>query len=95
MLLDEEELTYAYVGCCMVEYPLWFSLVLRAVGLMGDGDTGDRRGSKGDLRDSDGRPAVCTVEVEMLKDNFGFATLEESMVDGLIWYDKVTNDSNP
>jgi hypothetical protein len=41
----------------MVEYPLWLRRVLRAVGLMGDGDTGDLMGCRGDLRLNDGRVA--------------------------------------
>lgn len=62
MLLDELGFEYAYVGCCMVEYPRWFSFVFRAVGLMGTGEagaaeTGDRIGAMaiGDLRDRVGR----------------------------------------
>lgn len=39
-----------------MEYPLWFNLVLRAVGLMGEGETGDLKGVRGDLRDSEGLP---------------------------------------
>jgi len=83
MLLDELELTYAYVGCCMVEYPLWFNLVLRTVGLMGDGDTGDLRGvsgDRGDLSDNVGRVIGPAFEVEMLKESFGFAMREASML---------------
>ena len=57
MLREELELTYAYVGCCIVEYPLWFSLVLRCVGLMGEGDTGALRGDRGDFNDSEGLAA--------------------------------------
>ena len=62
------ELVYPYVGCCMVEYPRWLSLVLRAVGLMGEGDTGDLT-LTGDLSDRDGR--ACAAFVEMLRDSLG------------------------
>jgi len=55
MLLEELELAYENVGCCPVEYPRWFSLVLRAVGLMGDGEIGVRGIAMGDLRESEGR----------------------------------------
>jgi len=62
MLLEELEFVYAYVGCCMVEKPRWFILVLRMVGLIGDGDTGagemgDRMGVRvrGDFSDRVGR----------------------------------------
>jgi len=62
MLLEELELGYAYVGCCMVEKPRWFIRVLRIVGLMGDGDTGageigDRKAviERGDFSDRLGR----------------------------------------
>lgn len=65
MLLEELVLTYAYVGCCIVEKnPFRFSLVLRAVGLVGVGeagigDDGDRSGvrAKGDFNDRFGRLA--------------------------------------
>lgn len=87
MLLDVLELEYAYVGFCMVENPRWFSLVLRTVGLMGDGDTGtgemgDRMGVMvmGDFIVKVGRPGGHVVAVEMLKDNLGLVTLEASMV---------------
>lgn len=62
MLREELELVYAYVGCCIVVNPRWFILVLRIVGLMGDGDTGaaemgDRMGvnARGDFSDREGR----------------------------------------
>jgi hypothetical protein len=58
------------------------SLVLRAVGESGDGGTGDRRGdgitSEGDLRDSEG--LVDVEAVEMLRESFGLAALEASML---------------
>jgi hypothetical protein len=80
MLRDELELTYAYVGCCIVEYPLWFSRVFRAVGLRGEGGTGDFMGVIGDFNDNEGRVAWEVEVVEMLKDNFGLATREASML---------------
>lgn len=52
--------------------------MFRAVGLRGDGGTGDLSGCMGDLRDSTGRLAWAVVE--MLKDNLGFAALEASML---------------
>lgn len=70
----------------MVVNPRWFILVLRMVGLIGDGDTGaaamgDRMGVivRGDFSDRVGRADWLVAVVEMLKDNFGFATLEASM----------------
>jgi len=50
---------------------------LRAVGVIGDGGTGDFRGAMGDLRD---RAGLLTDAVEMLKDNLGFADREASML---------------
>jgi len=67
----------------MVEYPRWFNLVFRCVGLMGEGDTGDLRGvkgDKGDLSDRVGLVICGAVDVEMLKDSFGLATREASML---------------
>lgn len=63
-----------------MEYPLWFSRVFRAVGLMGEGDTGDFRGVRGDFNDNEGRTAWELAVVEMLKDNLGLATREASML---------------
>ena len=59
----------------MVEYPRWLSRVLRAVGLIGDGDTGDLT-ETGDLRDRDGRAAV----VEMLRASLGLTARDASML---------------
>jgi len=80
MLLEELEFKYAYVGCCMVEYPRWLSLVLRAVGLIGEGETGVR-GCRltGDLSDRDGRE-FCAVFVEILRANLGFMLREASIL---------------
>jgi len=54
---------------------------LRAVGVSGDGGTGDfigdLRGAMGDLRD---RAGLLADAVEMLKDNLGFADREASML---------------
>jgi len=67
--------------CCMVAKPRWFILVFRTVGLMGDGGTGDfigdLRGVKGVLSDKAGLVAEA---VEMLKDNFGLADREASIL---------------
>ncbi len=82
MLRDELELTYEYVGCCIVEYPRWLSRVLRAVGLRGDGEMGDIRGAKGDFRARLGRVAGMALPVEMLKDNLGLEAREASMLTG-------------
>jgi hypothetical protein len=82
ILLEELELAYAYVGCCMVEYPLWLSRVLRAVGLAGDGEIGDFIGLIGDFSDRLGLAAEEGAVVEMLKDSLGFATREASILNG-------------
>lgn len=54
---------------------------MRAVGVSGDGGTGDfigdLRGAMGDLRD---RTGLLAAAVEMLKDNLGFADREASML---------------
>jgi len=50
--------------------------VLRAVGLIGDGEIGDRKHT-GDLRESEGLDA-CAVET--LRDNFGFMLREASIL---------------
>jgi len=55
--------------------------VFRAVGVRGDGGTGefkgDLNGAMGDLSDSDGLVAWA---VEMVKDNLGFPAREASML---------------
>lgn len=61
----------------MVEYPRWFNLVLRAVGLTGDGEIGVR-GATGDLRAREGRVLDWTV-VEMLRESLGLTTREASI----------------
>lgn len=43
MLLVLAFCSYANVGTCKVESPRWLSLVLRTVGLIGDGETGVRK----------------------------------------------------
>jgi len=53
--------------------------VFRAVGLAGEGGTGDLSGAIGDFSDKVGL-ATWAVEVEMLKDNLGFADREASML---------------
>jgi len=53
--------------------------VFRAVGLAGEGGTGDLSGAIGDLSDKVGL-VTWAVEVEMLKDNLGFADREASML---------------
>ena len=53
--------------------------MLRAVGLRGDGGTGDLRGATGAMSESVGLAAWA---VEMLKDNLGFADREASMLMG-------------
>lgn len=54
--------------------------MLRAVGLRGDGGTGDLRGARGDLRDRLGLEDGVVVAVEMFKDNLGLEALEASML---------------
>ena len=74
MLFEELELVYEYVGCCIVEYPRWLSLVFRAVGLTGDGEMGDLRDSTiGDLSDRDG---LAEFVAAMLNESLGFPILE-------------------
>ena len=55
--------------------------MLCAVGLIGDGGTGDLRGdlngAKGDITDKAG---LLVEAVEMLKDNLGLAVREASML---------------
>jgi len=41
---DAYEFEYAKLGCWMVLYPRWLRRVLRAVGEIGDGEMGERRG---------------------------------------------------
>lgn len=78
---------------CMVEYPRWFRRVLRAVGLIGDGEMGVRGvGTEGmvrlmgDLRESEGRVEewvdVAVAADEMLMESLGLRERddEESMV---------------
>ncbi len=55
------------------------SLVLRAVGLAGTGEIGDRRGAIGDFRERLGR--LDCAAVEMLSESFGLTDLEASMLD--------------
>ena len=43
MLLVSEVLAYENEGTCSVDRPRWLSLVFRAVGLIGDGETAGRR----------------------------------------------------
>ena len=71
-----------------MENPRWLSLVLRAVGLIGSGDSGalkgDMRGAKGvgvtgDFSDSVGL-VDCAAAGEMLRESFGFMTLEASIL---------------
>ncbi len=69
--------------------------MFRAVGLAGEGGTGDLSGVIGDLSDKVGLDAWA-VEVEMLKANLGFADLEASILmvgwlitGSLCWYDVV------
>jgi len=63
---------YANVGCCIVEYPCWFSLVLRAVGLIGEGDRGvlGMFMAIGDLSDRAGRDAF-PVAAAILTESLG------------------------
>jgi len=53
--------------------------VFRAVGLAGEGGTGDLSGVIGDLSDKLGLD-IWAVEVEMLRANLGFADREASML---------------
>jgi len=53
--------------------------VFRAVGLAGEGGTGDLSGVIGDLSDKLGL-VIWAVEVEMLRANLGFADREASML---------------
>jgi len=80
MLFDPLALTYAKVGCCVVEKPRWFSLVLRAVGLRGDGETGVQGTFRaaGDWRVRAGREAAV-VAAEMLRESLGLATRAANM----------------
>ena len=59
-----------------MEKPRWFSRVLRAVGLIGDGETGVR--GIGGLRESEGREAAL-----MLRESLGFAAREASILNRL------------
>jgi len=54
--------------------------VLRAVGLVGTGETGDLSGAMltGDFRLSDGRED-CTAVVEILSESFGFMARDASI----------------
>lgn len=56
------------MGGWKLEYPRWFNLVLRAVGLIGDGEMGVRGIMAGDLRERVGREeaAPWLTAVEML-----------------------------
>jgi len=80
ILFDPLALTYAKVGCCVVEKPRWFSLVLRAVGLRGDGETGVQETFRaaGELRARVGREATL-VAAEMLRESLGLATRAANM----------------
>jgi len=82
------------VGGCRVEKPRWLSLVLRAVGLSGAGETGERRGERsggamatGEARLSfrDGRVADDWEVVEMLRESLGLTALEASMLTDGVW----------
>jgi hypothetical protein len=55
------------------------SLVFRAVGLIGDGGTGDLKGAMGDLRARAG--LLVVVAVEMLRDSLGLADREASILE--------------
>jgi hypothetical protein len=52
--------------------------VLRAVGLIGEGEIGDLRGASGDFRDRDG--LVAWAAVLMLSDSFGLTDRDASML---------------
>lgn len=52
--------------------------MLRAVGLIGDGDTGERIGATGESRDSDGLAGWFAVE--MLSESFGLTPLAASIL---------------
>lgn len=56
-----------------MEKPRWLSLVLRTVGLMGEGEIGVR--GIGDLRESDGREAAL-----MLRESLGLAARVASIL---------------
>ena len=64
-----------------MEYPRWFNRVLRAVGLIGDGEMGDFR-ARGDLRLRLGRDAGAAVE--MLRASFGLTDREASIFNDVV-----------
>lgn len=77
MLLVVDDCAYAYDGCWAVEeWPRWFRRVLRAVGLLGEGESGVRGREEGGLRESDAGLEAAL----MLRESFGLAARVASIV---------------